>query len=178
MTTYSKTQLQAKLPTLPKASRNHLSTSFIIGLTTKLTERFVLIKQHGILYDIHYKPRIKVNLMSQNAARSKILTLDSGQAGFVNTLNLGLKGGDEYPILTAFLSVGVGIFTAGAGAVFSILSGVASAAKVNQPVRARLGDEIWQLEVVGKEGGEIKPMEYLVLIDPYRTGSKSRYISE
>ena len=76
------------------------------------------------------------------------------------------------------LSVGVGVFTAGGGALFSILSGAASAAKVNQPVRARQGDEIWQLEVVGKQGQTIQHMEYFVLVDPYRTSPKSQYVSE
>ena len=38
----------------------------------------------------------------------------------------------------------------------------------SQPIRARDGDEVHQLEIVGVENGKIVHLEWLILADPFR----------
>ena len=72
------------------------------------------------------------------------------------------------PLLTTALGLGLGFVSGGAGLVWTGLTTTLSLAKDPQPVRVRNGDEIHQIEVVGKNGNDIEHMELLILVDPFR----------
>jgi hypothetical protein len=170
MDAYTTQQLMAKLPNLPPQTKNSLPSNIIHGFSAGIGQnRFVLVNlDFRGPHNQRFVPDPKVNLYSQNASRRRIMTLDAGKAGFMHSLNQALKGGEDYPILTGLLGIAAGIASAGAGILFSLTTIAVSAGKTSQPIRARLGDEIRQVELVGKEGQALKHVEYFLLVDPYR----------
>jgi hypothetical protein len=71
-------------------------------------------------------------------------------------------------MLTGILSIVTGVVSGGAGIAFTVITTAVSAARQPQNVLAREGDEIWQAEMVGKEGQDFKHVMYYWLVDPYR----------
>lgn len=171
MAKYNKQQLLLKLPTLPAATKKKLVDSVIHGLMVGVRSN------PHVLLDLDasrgpwlqkFVPDPKVDLMTKNASRRKVLSLNPTHTGFMSSLNLALKGGEDYPLLTGLLGITTGLLSGGAGLLFSLVTIGVSASKVSQPIRARLGDEIWQVEILGKEGQKIMHLEYFVLVDPLR----------
>jgi len=92
-------------------------------------------------------------------------------------LNAALLGGKSYPVLTATLGTAAGIGSFGAGLIFAVAATGLNLAQTSQKALARTGDEIWQIEEIGKvldnrvfSSGGYKAVHVLsyFLVDPYR----------
>ena len=113
-----------------------------------------------------------LQLQNRHAVR-KVMTLQSAFGGnFTYRLNTALLGGDSYPVLTALLGTAAGIASFGAGLFFAAATTGISMSQKEQRVLARGGDEIWQVEEIGKvrDGSGYKAMHInsYFLVDPFR----------
>ncbi|WP_347330851.1 hypothetical protein [Marinimicrobium locisalis] len=108
----------------------------------------------------------------QQSARKSHVFPQVGEDSNLMALNHALSGGDSYPILTATLGVGAGIASFGAGLVFSAATTAVSLNQRSHRILARPGDEIWNVEEIGKvsEGGASKVIyvSSFFIVDPYR----------
>ncbi len=108
------------------------------------------------------KPKNGVSsLLQLNNRQSirKVKTLGPGEEGNITyQLNSALLGGSSYPILTAALGVAAGLASGGAGLLFTIGTTGLNLGQTNQRVLARVGDEIWHIEEIGKvkNGGSMR----------------------
>lgn len=127
-------------------------------------------------------PRNGANSLSDpknRVAIRKVMTLTAGQENnFTYSLNTALLGGENYPILTAVLGTVAGIASFGAGLLFTVATTGLSLAQTSQRVLGRAGDEIWQVEEIGKvqDGGKPTAMHvnsYLI-VDPFRGQSQQK----
>ncbi len=108
----------------------------------------------------------------------KILILPGNmETNLLTNLNTSLLGGESYPVLTATLGTAAGIASFGAGLIFTVAATGLSLSQTSQRVLARPGDEIWQIEEIGKvlDGGAFGSGGYKAvhvlsyfLVDPYR----------
>jgi hypothetical protein len=173
-TNYDRERLWNKLPNAPKATNKSLATSVVYGITHKEGHKLVNVARIG--GDYVKVPNSGVDLMRTNAAKELRVKCSDANRGFMESLNRSMAGGEDYPLLTGLLSIGAGLFSAGAGILFTIASSAVSAAKSTQPTRARIGDEVWSLEVVTRgptEGGSstFLHIQYYLLVDPFRQGN-------
>ena len=117
--------------------------------------------------------------LSQNRQYiSKLTTIPTGmETNSLHILNTALLGGKSYPVLTATLGTAAGIASFGAGLIFTVAMTGLSLAQTSQRALARAGDEIWQIEEIGKVlddgvlgSGKYKAVHVLsyFLVDPYR----------
>lgn len=87
-------------------------------------------------------------------------------------LNNSLLGGRDYPLLTSVAGFGAGLISGGTGLIFSATATGVSLGKTTHRILARGGDELWQMEEIGKsrKGGSYVPMHVLsyFLVDPFR----------
>jgi hypothetical protein len=178
----------ASLPELQPESGKHLSDSLITGMTRSLTRaRHQLIRwrSNPSGYGNIYEPTDgTASLLSRTHATRKLMTLSPGvEENFTYMLNTGLLGGESYPILTAVLGTIAGAASAGAGLLFTIASTGLSLSQTSQRVLARGGDELWQVEEIGKSresglfGGESTVAVHVgsyFLVDAYRSRSGAR----
>lgn len=102
---------------------------------------------------------------------------DNIETNSLHVLNTALLGGKSYPVLTATLGTAVGIASLGAGLFFTVATTALSLAQTSQRALARPGDQIWQIEEIGKVldnsllgSGKYKAVHVLsyFLVDPYR----------
>ena len=101
---YTKRELLTTLPELPAPSGKKLADSVIHGIRTSFRNTWVLILQdYKSLHNISFVPDPKVDIRTKNAARRKAMTLDAAKQGFMRSLNLSLRGGEDYPVLTSVL---------------------------------------------------------------------------
>ncbi|MGD8941224.1 MAG: hypothetical protein PVJ72_17715 [Gammaproteobacteria bacterium] len=129
-----------------------------------------------------YKPRYGAASLAEPKNRQavrKVMTLAAGQENnFTYSLNTALLGGESYPILTALLGTAAGIASFGAGLLFTAATTGLSLAQTSQRVLARSGDEIWQVEEIGKvrDGGSLNAVHVnaYFLVDPYRGQSYAK----
>lgn len=168
---YSLQALFHSLPPAPKATGKSIVTPIIYGITAEKGQE--LVSTQRVDGDWVKVPNPRVDLRHTNAARSRRLKFNTANAGFLERFNKAVAGGEDYPILSGLLGIGVGMFSAGAGVLFSLTTMAVSSGRNVQPIRARLGDEIWSLEVVSK--GPVKDgsstllhTQYFVLVDPFR----------
>jgi hypothetical protein len=164
------TSMLQKLPELGQPTSARLPQSIRDGFMVYSSQRFLLIKVHfeGAGRNLHYRPAPGINLGLKNSSKRRLFNFDADHAKFQKTVNRQLAGGESYPILTGLLSIGAGIASFGAGTVFTLVTAAADSGRQVQTVMARLGDELWQVELVGKKKGKIVHVEYFVLWDPYR----------
>ena len=115
-----------------------------------------------------------LNLPKNRHAEQKVTTLEAGhETNFTFVLNTALLGGNSYPILTAVLGTAVGVASGPAGLLFGAASTAIDVSKKSQRILGRMGDEIWQVEEIGKirYNNTFKAV-YLKsywLVDPYRS---------
>ena len=154
----SRERVIQQLQTLRTASNVRISNSVIIGMTRSLTSgtRTQLIRSMfnpaGAGY-ILVPTNGTDSLLQRNniSARRRLLVLDQETANnFTHSLNNTLSGGDSYPVLTAVLGVAAGIASFGAGLMFTVATTALSMSGSNHRVIARGGDELWQVEEIGK----------------------------
>ena len=103
----------------------------------------------------------------------KVLILKSGfETNLTYKLNTALLGGRGYPVLTAVLGTAAGMASFGVGLFFTVATTGISMTQKSQRILARGGDEIWQVEEIGKvrDGSKYKAMHVnsYFLVDPYR----------
>lgn len=173
-------KIVASLQELQKDSRKRIPDSVITGMTRSLTRaRYQLIRARinpsgaGFLYE----PTNGVSSLPRNTQSvRKLMTLASGASedSFTYTLNTALLGGKSYPILTAVLGTIAGAASAGAGLLFTVTSTALSVAQTSQRVLARAGDELWQVEEIGKTKSAVVHVGSYFLVDPYRGRGQSR----
>lgn len=172
-------QLIASLQELQKDSGKRISDSVITGMTQSLTRaRTQLIRPQrnpsggGFIY----QPTDGFDSLLQNTqAVRKLMTLPAAtENNFTFSLNAALLGGKSYPILTAVLGTVVGAMTAPGGLLFTVVSTGLSLAQSSQRVLGRVGDELWQVEEIGKSGTSIIHVCSYFLVDPYRKSPQSR----
>jgi len=128
------------------------------------SSNWVTIPKHGV--------DSLMRLESRQAVR-KVMSLAAGvDTNFTYSLNTALLGGKSYPILNLFLGTIAGVASGGAGLIFSVATTAIDMGKTSQRVLARSGDEIWQVEEIGKiyQDGETKAFHInsYFLADPYR----------
>lgn len=174
----------ASLQKLQPSSNRRLPASIITGLTLSLTHaRYELIRTSHESAAGGYVTRPTYgtdSLLDKKNLQSikKIKTLSEvTEDSFTNTLNTELLGGEQYPVLLAVLGTAAGVASFGGGLVFTIATTAMSLAVTVQRVLGRMGDEIWQIEEIGKDtstgffGGSSTKAVHVgsyFLVDPYR----------
>lgn len=113
-----------------------------------------------------------LNIQNRQAIR-KVMTLQPGfETNLTYSLNTALLGGQSYPVLTAVLGTAAGFASMGAGLFFTVATTGISMSQKARRVLARGGDEIWQVEEIGKvrDGSGYKAMHInsYFMVDPFR----------
>lgn len=174
-------QFIQKLPELKPPAGKRLPDSIISGMTAYLgnyQSRYQLIKVQknpkgaGFL---SVPTKDAASLLQNIHINRKLMTVNERE-NYISMLNKALQGGESYPTLTAILSIVAGIPTAGIGTISGILFTAGTTAvdstRKHQDVQARVGDELWQVEEVGKvrDGNAWKVVHVggYLLIDPFR----------
>ena len=85
-----------------------------------------------------------------------------------------MLGGESYPILTTALSIAGSVVSGGASLLFSLATTGLSLTKTTSKVLARLDDEIWHIEEIGKEGNKAVYLSAFFIVDPYRKQALSK----
>lgn len=173
----------SQLSVLQNNSGQRLPTSIIYGFSSSPGGTLQLITKDLRRGNWVGVPRRgTANLLQNLQSRVKVFTLDAPREGFMRTLNTALKGGTSYPILTAVLGVAAGAVSAGAGLLFTATTLGVDLGRRNTDVLARVGDEIWHVEEIGKvfEDNLLFPDRYVpthvtsyFLVDPYRSAGQS-----
>lgn len=169
-----------QLTELQPDSGQSLPTSIIYGLHSSMGSHLVKpVLKGGKWYQ---EPKFgAANLLQNLNSRQKLLVIGASSP-FTSSLNSALKGGASYPILTAALGAGVGMISSGAGLLFSAFSVGVDLGRRDSEVLARSGDEIWQIEEIGKEmrssffskdGYVAMHVSSYFLVDPYRSNSNT-----
>lgn len=93
-------------------------------------------------------------------------------------LNNRLMGGRDYPLLTSLAGIGTSLVSGGAGLIFSAAATGISLGNTSHRILARGGDQLWQMEEIGKsrEGASFVPVHVLsyFLVDPFRKGNNRK----
>lgn len=180
-----------QLETLQKESGKSLPTSIIYGFSTSSGASIHLgdiVPLSATDWEVRPSGG-KAGLLHNCRAYHKVFTLDHTKIHFMHDLNKELKGGANYPILTAVLGTAISVVglasgvteVSAAGLLFSTAVHGLDLAKRSTDVLARVGDEVWHVEEIGKvwEDNFFSADEYVpkyvssfFLVDPYR--SKTR----
>ena len=170
----------SRLAELQRPSGMRMAQSVITGLTRSLTQaRYQLFRAisnpRGAGF-INVPTNGTDTLLQHLAARRVSYTAREGDP-FLNTVNHELKGGDSYPVLVAVLGAGVGlvpVIGTGAGLLFSAATTGLDLARTSHSVIARDGDEIWQIEEIGRVGSRVTHVGAYFVVDPYRRQAPSQ----
>lgn len=167
------------LQVLQQDSGKRISDSIITGMTRSLSRaRYQLIRytRNPTGRGYAYLPTDGIATLSQHTqATRRLMTLPAGvEDNFTYMLNTSLLGGTSYPVLTAVLGVIVGAASGGAGLLFTVASTGLSLSQTSQRVLARAGDELWQVEEIGRTGSTAVHVGSYFLVDPYRNRGPSR----
>ena len=77
-------------------------------------------------------------------------------------------------MLTAILGVVAGGASVGAGCIFTAATTALSVANIPQKVLARVDDEVWHVEEIGRSGNEAVHISSFFLADPFRLTTLSK----
>jgi hypothetical protein len=177
-------EIMGKLQLLDSDSETRLPSHTIAGLTALVQakgEAAVQLIQPKRIANANWVsvPKHGVSSLSDPkniSRRRKLMTISpSREDGFTHRLNTALLGGKSYPILTTVLGVAGGYFSAGGSLIFAATSTALDVSKSAQRILARPGDEIWQVEEIGKvrNGAAYQAVHVnsIWLADPYRQQS-------
>ncbi|MCB1745690.1 MAG: hypothetical protein H6977_14725 [Gammaproteobacteria bacterium] len=176
-------KILAKLAELKRDSGMRIPDHLITGMTRSLTQaRHQLIRSRvrtsgpGFAYEPTNGAE-SLSIRANTAARRKLMSLATGggEDTFLHTLNSELLGGNSYPILDAVLGATAGAVAVGAGYVFTIVSTALNLSKTSHRVLARPGDELWQVEEIGKQDSSVVHVGSYFLVDPYRSQGASGF---
>jgi hypothetical protein len=179
-------QIMQRLQLLRAPSDVRLSDSVIAGMTHSFTQaRYQLIQtvpNRSGPGSLTVPTNGVDSLLTNVQARRRLMVIPPGQeSGYTKMLNDELLGGESYPILTAVLGTVAGAVSGGAGLIFTVVTTAIDASRTTQRVLVRPGDELWQVEEIGKNnGGDVVHVGSYFLYDPYRlsSGVKGWLISE
>lgn len=123
-----------------------------------------------------YEPAVPLPSLASKegrVAQRRAMTLPNVvEDNYTFMLNNSLLGGRDYPLLTSIAGFGAGLVSGGAGLIFSAAATGVSLGKTTHRILARGGDELWQMEEIGKskKGRSYVPMHVLsyFLVDPFR----------
>lgn len=174
-------QTLQSLQELQPHSRQRLPDSIITGMTRSLTQaRYNLIRARsnpsgpGVVIE----PTNGWESLSRNTQSTRKLMTLQPTTGFMDMLNNQLLGGNSYPVLTAVLGTAAGIASFGAGLLFTVGTTALTLSQTAQRVLARAGDELWQVEEIGKvrSGASFRPVHVgsYFLVDPFRAQSLAK----
>jgi len=107
-------------------------------------------------------------------SREKIRQFGEHDVSLMYKLNTELQGGRDYPVLTTALGVAAGVVSGGAGFIFAMSTMGLSLAKQSARALARIGDEIWHVEEIGKSNGKPTYVSAYFLVDPYRSQTPTK----
>lgn len=169
-------QVLQQLAALRPESNRQLSEPVIIGMTRSFTQaRYQLYRSTGNPNGpgfVNAPTQGGATILQNVSARRRLLTIPAGrEMGFTEMLNTALLGGESYPLLTALLST---VVPGGAGVslLFSAATLAIDMSRSAQRILARPGDELWQVEEIGKaqSGGAMAVVHVgsYFLFDPYR----------
>jgi len=168
------------LEVLQEDSGQHLSP---VVITSSLKPKGMQLCKHKVIANANITYVVKKGSSSLLQAEnrqyiSKVTTMPAMQeTNSLHLLNTELLGGKSYPVLTAALGTAAGIASFGTGLIFTVAATGLSLAQTSQRALARSGDEIWQIEEIGKipdngtfGSGGYKAVHVLsyFLVDPYR----------
>lgn len=183
-------RILAALQTLQPDSGKQISNAVITGMTLSLTRaRYQLMRSrrnpsgYGTITVPTHGTQSLLQRGNTQAIR-RLMTLPAGREdNFTYSLNTQLLGGEQYPVLTAVLGTVAGLASAGAGLLFAVATTALSVSQTSQRVLARLGDELWQVEEIGKStssgifSGETTNAVHVgsyFLVDPHRAAGPVR----
>lgn len=169
----NKNTLLATLPPLSQSSGKWLPSYVVEGLKTGLgrsanPNELVQFRTGQNIRDQFYVIRPGVDASRTNAYRRFVMEFGGARVSYMRSLNRELLGGEDYPVTMALLGIATGAVSAGAGALFSLATAVVSDAKPKQSIQVRDGDQLWQIEQLGKANGEIIHSSCFVVVDPLR----------
>lgn len=143
----------------------------------------LLINPKIVSGQVVYEPAISLDNLAvkeSRVAQRKAMTLPNVvEDNYTFMLNNSLSGGRDYPLLTSVAGFGMGLLSGAAGLIFSAAATGVSLGKTTHRILARGGDELWQMEEIGKskKGGSYVPVHVLsyFLVDPFR-GAHNRKV--
>jgi len=108
------------------------------------------------------------------------VTLETGTEHSITfLLNTAFQGGTSYPVLTAVLGAATGLASTPAGLFFSTASTAVEVKRSVHRILGRTGDEIWQLEEIGKmrdnDAYKAVHINSYWLVDPYRSRHNAQF---
>jgi len=177
MSTSILNQLQELRPHSNKQLLGNIDISFKEILSNSMINPIQLVKPKQIAsmdWSSEPKEGSQSLLQAKNRqAMRKVMSLSpSTDTNFTYVLNSALLGGRSYPILTAIIGTATGLASFSLGLFFTVASTGLSMSQKSQRVLARGGDEIWQIEEIGKTrvDGKFKAMHInsYFLVDPFR----------
>lgn len=114
-----------------------------------------------------YEPPTDSDLCLRYISRQKLIEFTPGDDQILSTLNAELAINRQYPMI----SNSCGTF---ANVVYEAIRTAISICQTScaTQVQARVGDELWAIEVVGRQGQDLKHVLYLWLVD--RGGGEDR----
>lgn len=194
----SRERIIRQLQYLRPESSVYLRNSVIVGMTRSLgagvRNSLIRSRPNPDGYGFIYVPTNGANsLLNPNniTSRRRLMVLDQETSqNFTHSLNDALSGSDNYPVLTAVLGVAAGLASFGAGLLFTASTTALSLAQPNHRVLARGGDQLYQVEEIGKvinhnifsaDSVDIVHISAIFLVDPHRNnyrGIKSWLIHE
>jgi len=105
-------------------------------------------------------PRDGVDVTANGSKRRlKVLAGERGDE-LTTSLNNHLLGHNGYPLANSVASFLMGVVFSPAGTLQSLVTATMSQMQTTPRVLARQGDEMWQVEVVGKVGREVMHAEF------------------
>ena len=171
-------QLQELRPEFKKTLPKNVLVMFSSHLSNKgLNPKQLINPVQFANADWGWKPKSGTDSLRKPENRhyeQKVATLEVGyETNFTFILNTALLGGNSYPVLTAVLGTAAGFASTPVGLFFAAASTTIDVTKKAQRILGRMGDEIWQIEEIGKirDKNTFKPVHInsYWLVDPFRS---------
>lgn len=113
-----------------------------------------------------YEPPTGSDLCLRYISRQKLLEFIPDNSHMMSRLNAELPGDRRYPLIA-------GVCGTFANVAYNAIQAAISACQATHAmqVQARVRDELWAIEVVGRQGKDLQHILYLWLVDHLRTGT-------
>lgn len=162
----------SNFPQLPPSTGKHIPSSTVIGIMSGVGNRYVLINNRTS--NTGGSPYVQARNSDDNSSRRRVMTLNNAQ--FRTDINNSLSGGGtSNVVLDTLLGLAAGATIGPVGWIWTgVTLAIGLSTRGQEPVRVRRGDEIHQVEVIGRNGSQLEHMELLVLVDPFRASGGSR----
>ena len=161
--------MTSRLPDLGAPTRVRLPQSTVLGFVARQRHRFMMIEATGGPRNQTFVLRPGIDLSRYHKAERRLFDFTAGMERYRGIVNNELSGGTSYPVLATLLGIGGGFITSGGSTAFGVILTALDLTRQAQSILARQGDELWQMEVIGRgSNGRLVHVEYFVLWDPYR----------